>query len=252
MEGGNESRFEPIKRNSEVIFWKGAEVEQNKITFWRAIAVLLLTALLTMKLPHLDQSIFQLIVPPIKISEGSRLYLSGLFPLVLLFWCYHEIVKSNYLNRGKITIFILMFFFLVPFLFRSIDVVKVPYYRICGGLKSVDVIKSDYTIDSENTSGSIKVDMTLRNYGRWTQDFKILLVLPENLKKVIGIGTVELPRQYSIDNESKDVHIQETIPFRFKKGYSSDDLFDTDYFYENYKIVLARDGEKLTIIQCQK
>ncbi len=217
--------------------------------FLRAIVIILVTAFFAMKLPHLDKSIFELVMPAIKLSPGSRLYLAGVLPLVLLLWSYKEIVKSNYFKSSKITIFIIMFFIFVPFTFKAIDAIKTPYYMLSDGLRSIDVIESDYSFTNVPVDGTMTVDLSLKNYGKEVKDLKVSIDLPESLEKMIDQDPIVLPQKYTIDNKQDNLRIHESIQFSYKKGYSEEDLFNTHYFYDDYKIILSTEGEQLAIVQ---
>lgn len=224
-------------------------MEKDVGRYLRAIIIVLVTAFCAMKLPHQDKSIFYLIMPAIKLSPGSRLYLDGILPLVLLLWSYKEIVKSYYFKSGKITIFIIMFFILVPFTFKSVNVIKVPYYMLGGGLKSIELIDSDYSFTNEPANNTIKVELTLKNYGKKVKDLNVSIDLPKSLEKIIDKDPIILPRKYTIDNQQGNLHIEESIPFNYKKGFSQEDLFNTYYFYDDYKIILSNEDEQLVIVQ---
>lgn len=224
-------------------------MEKDVGRYLKAVAIVLVTAFCAMKLPHQDKSIFDLIVPTIKLSSGSMLYLVGLLPLVLLWWSYKEVVKSNYFKSGKVVIFIVMFCILVPFTFKAVNIIKTPYYLLSGGLKSIDVVESNYSFSNGPNYNTIDVDLTLKDYGKEVKDLSVSFDLPKSLDKIIDKDPIVLPRKYIINKQQGNLHIQESIPFNFKKGFSEKDLFDTDYFYDDYKIILSKENEQLTILQ---
>ncbi|QHI72527.1 hypothetical protein [Aminipila terrae] len=224
-------------------------MEKDVGRYLKAVTIVLVTAFCAMKLPHLDKSIFDLMVPTIKLSPGSRLDLVGILPLVLLWWSYKEVVKSNYFKSGKVVIFIVMFCILVPFTFKAMNAIKTPYYLLSGGLKSIDVIESNYSFSNGPKDNTIKVDLTLKNYGKEMRNLNVSMDLPKCLDKIIDKDSIVLPRKYAIYKGQGNFHIQESIPFNYKKGFSEKDLFDTDYFYDDYKIILSKENEKLTILQ---
>lgn len=224
-------------------------MEKDIGRYRRAVVIVLVTAFCAMKLPHQDKSIFNLVMPAIKLGLGSRLYLDGLLPLVLLLWSYKEIVKSNYFKSGNIRIFVIMFFILVPFTFEAMNVIKIPYYLLSGGLKSIDVIESDYSFANVPDENTIKVDLSLKNYGKEVKDLNVSIDLPKNLEKIIDKDLIVLPQKYTINNQQGTLHIEESIQFSYKKGFSEEDLFDMYYFYDDYKIILSKEDEQLAIVQ---
>ncbi len=228
---------------------EGGKMEKDVRRCLRAVVIILITAFCAMKLPHQDKSIFHFIIPTIKLGVGTRLYLVGLLPLVLLLWSYKEIVKSNYFERGRVTIFIIMFFILVPFAFKAVDVVKIPYYMLSGGLNAIEVIASDYSFTNVPAGNMVKVDLSLKNYGKEAKDFNVAIDFPKSLEKVIDKDLIVLPQKYTINNQQGTLHIEESIPFNYKKEFSEEDLFDTCYFLDDYKIILSKEEEQLAIVQ---
>lgn len=224
-------------------------MEKDVRRYIRAVVVVIITAFCAMILPHQDKAIFHLIMPIIKLSPGSRLYLNGILPLALLLWSYREIVKSKYFKCGKLGIFIIMFCFVVPFTFNAMNVIKIPYYVLSGGLKSIDVIESDYSFGNGPKENTMKVDITLKNYGKKVKDLNISMDLPKSLKKIIDKDPIILPEKYTIDKEQGNLRIEETIQFNYRKGYSEEDLNESDYFFDDYKIVLSKGDEQLAIVQ---
>ena len=224
-------------------------MEKDRKRCMRAAAVILITAFFAMTLPHLDQSIFEILIPPIKLSPGSRLYLAGLLPLILLLWSYCEIVKSKCFNHSKVTIFLIMFFILVPFTFRAMDAVKTPYYMLSSGLKSVEVTESKYSFPDTTDHTTLAVDLNLKNYGKEIKDFDVSFEVPESLENIIDEEIIELPKKYTIGDYQNTLPIHAFISFHYKEGYSEEDLFDTCYFYDDYRIILSKGNDVLTIEQ---
>lgn len=224
-------------------------MEKDVGRYLRAVVVVLITAFLAVELPHQDKSIFHFIMPTIKLSPGSRLYLDGVLPLVLLLYSYKEVVKSNYFKSGKITIFIIMFFILVPPTFKVMNVVKIPYYMLSGGLKSIDVEESDYTFASGSEGSTIEVELHLRNYGNKAEKLNISIDLPKSLEKIIDEDPIMLPNKYTIHEQQNTLTIQESIPFNYADGYSKEELLDSHYYYDDYKIILSNGEEQLVIVQ---
>lgn len=224
-------------------------MEKDVGRYLRAVAIVMITAFCAMKLPHLDKSIFHLIMPTIKLSQGSRLYLNGILPLALLLWSYKEIVKSKYFKSSKLVIFIIMFCILVPFTFKAMNVIKIPYYMLSSGLKSIEVIESEYSFTNVPRDNTIKVDLTLKNYGKEVKDLNISIDFPKSLEKIIDKDPIALPHKYTIDKHQGNLHIEEFIQFNYKKGFSEEDLFESCYFYDDYKIILSKEDEQLQIVQ---
>lgn len=224
-------------------------MEKDVGRYLRAVAIILVTAFCAMKLPHQDKSIFHLVMPGISLSPGSRLYLNGILPLLLLVWSYNEIVKSKYFKSGKIGIFIIMFCILVPFTFKAMNVIKIPYYMLSGGLKSIEVVESHYSFTNVPADNTIKVDLNIKNYGKEVKDLNVSIDLPKSLEKIINKDPIVLPQKYTIDNQQGTLHIEEFVRFCYKKGFSKEDLLDTYYFYDDYKIILSKEDERLAIVQ---
>ncbi|QHI71749.1 hypothetical protein [Aminipila terrae] len=224
-------------------------MEKDVKRYMRAVVIIMITAFCAMKLPHQDKAIFHLIMPTIKLGPGTRLYLNGILPLALLLWSYKEIVKSKYFQCSKFLIFIIMFFILVPFTFNAMNVIKVPYYLLSGGLKSIDVVESDYSFSNEPNGNTIEVNIILKNYGKEVKDFNVSIDFPKSLEKIIDKDPILLPQKYTIDKKQGILRIEESIPFNYKKGFSAEDLFDSHYFYDDYKVILSKGDQELAIVQ---
>ena len=224
-------------------------MEKDRKRFLRAVLVIFITAFCIMKLPHSSKSIFQFIMPPIKTSPSSRLYLNGFLTIFLMLWSYREIVRSNYFNRGRVTIFLLMFIFIVPMITRGINVVKIPYYTFNNGLKTIEVIDSDFSFEfNGEISNKIKIKLHLKNYGNEIKRFNISLDLPESLSTFIPDGSVMLPDKYMIGPHKDEIYINEVIDFSFVKGYSNQDIFHINYNFDDYKINLFNEDYGLGIV----
>lgn len=101
-------------------------MDKDHKRYLRAILVIFITALCSMKLPHSSRSVIQYIMPPIKMGGGARLYLSSVLMVIAIMWSYKEIVKSNYFNINKILRAILIFFIIIPTIFSGMNMIKIP------------------------------------------------------------------------------------------------------------------------------
>lgn len=224
-------------------------MKRDNKRYLRAVIIVIIIAFCNMKLPHSSKSIFQFIMPPIKTSPGSRLYLSGIITVLIQLWSYNEIVKSNYFKHDKVTIFILMFFFIVPIITNGISVVKIPYYALNSGVRTIEVIDSDFGFEPNGTSNNkMKIYLHLKNYSSEMKEFNISLDIPESLRTFIADDSVMLPKKYMIGPHKDDIYITEIIEFNYSVGYSKEDIFNTNYVYDNYKIKIYNENSELDII----
>ena len=224
-------------------------MKRDNKRYLRAVIIVIIIAICNMKLPHNSKSIFQFIMPPIKTSPGSRLYLSGIITVLILLWSYNEIVKSNYFKHDKVTIFILMFFFIVPIITKGINVVKIPYYALSSGLRTIEVIDSNFGVEFDGKpNNKMKISLHLKNYSSEIKEFNISVDIPKSLSIFIAEDSVMLPKKYMIGPYKDDIYITEIIEFNYAVGYSAEDIFNTNYVYDNYKIKIYNENSELVII----
>lgn len=216
--------------------------------FW-GVGLLLIAALGSMELPHNDKSIFEYLIPTIKTSPSSRLQLSGILVIVLFWWSYNEIVKSNYFKSGRATIFIIMLFVISPILFGNIDIIKTPYYAFNTGLKTIEIVESKYhfTLD-ENGNEVIEFEVLLRNYGYENKDFQVALILPDSLSQILSERTLIVPNKYSLHSKEQRKFTKQ-LKFSYAAGKSELDLDYSRYWYDDYKIELFNGLDDLLVSQ---
>lgn len=223
-------------------------MEKDYKRFLRAVLIIILTALCGMKLPHSSKSIIYFIAPPIKISEGSRLYLTGLLVIFPLLWSYKEIVRSNYFNTNKFITFILVFYLIMPIIFKGVNLIKAPYYTFSKGLRTIEVVDSklDFDFNSESKN-KIKFEIHLKNYSNEMKVFNISVGIPESLNTIISDSSVIVPDKYMIRPHQTRTY-NNMVEFNYADGYSIGDIFDTYYSYDDYQIRLFNESDELVII----
>ena len=217
--------------------------------YFRAVLIIFIAAFCNMKLPHSSRSVIQYIIPPIKTSNGSRLYLSGVPIIIAILWGYKEIVKSNYFNMNKVLRAIFIFFIILPTIFKGVNTIKTPYYILNSGLKTIEIVNSKlvFGLDYEPNS-EIKVELNLKNYSNEVKRFNISLSIPESLRTVISESTVMLPDTYTVAPHQNSIDIDETIEFKYIDGRSRADIIHSHYHFDNYEIYLLNEEDELAIV----
>lgn len=224
-------------------------MEKNHKRYLRAVLVIFITALASMKLPHSSRSAIQYIIPPIKMGDGARLYLSSILIMVAVLWSYKEIVKSHYFKTNKVLRAILILFIVVPAIFKGINMIKTPYYKFNTGLKTIEVVDSKLVFSlQDEPENNIEINLHLKNYSDEMKRFNISLEIPEKLKEVMDNPWVEFPDTYTLMPYEERVDIDEIIKFNYSEGHSRDDIIQSHYRFDNYKIHLFNEKEQLTII----
>ncbi|WP_070001004.1 hypothetical protein [Cellulosilyticum sp. I15G10I2] len=222
-------------------------MEKDSKRYWLGAGGVLLAAICSMQLPHTNKSIFEFIIPTIKPSPNSRIYVNGLLAIIILVWSYNEIVKSNYFKSSRVVIFLVMFFIIVPNIFQWINAIKAPYYALSRGLKSIELIDSKYDLHYDK-SNSIKLELKLKNYSSNVKKLKVALVLPEIMSSVISESKLILPTEYYIHPQESKIIIDQ-LKFTYVDEDSENDLFNISYWYDNYQIILFNDNDELVIKQ---
>lgn len=224
-------------------------MEKDHKRYLRAVLVIFIAAFCSMKLPHSSKSIIQYIIPPIKIGDGSRLYLSGVPIIIAILWSYKEIAKSNYFNMNKLLRAILIFFIILPTIFKGVSIIKTPYYTFNNGLKTIEVVDSKlvFGLDYESNN-KIRVRLNLKNYSSEVKKFNVSLNIPESLRTVISDSTVMLPDTYTVAPHQNSIDIDEVIKFNYIDGCSREDIISSHYHFDNYEIHLSNQKDELVII----
>ncbi|MBF8984911.1 hypothetical protein IZY60_15320 [Lutibacter sp. B2] len=226
-------------------------MESNYRSLIRAIMFIVLASILAMKLPHINKSISQILIPPIKTGNNSRLYLNGLLILIPAYWSYKEVVKSKIIKADKIIIAIIMIIF-IPGFFQKFSMIKAPYYYFSSGLRVLEVTDSNYGFSScsngDDVRKSIKVYADIKNYSNKRIKFRIAFILPEKLQSLDLPKEIILPKEYIVIPEVNK-KIQETYDISNIENLKFYDISKVDYYFEDYEIKIFNDSEEIIIDQ---
>jgi predicted nucleotide-binding protein (sugar kinase/HSP70/actin superfamily) len=235
------------------LMFKGGKesMDTNYRSLKKAIIFIVLASILAIKLPHINKSIAQILIPPIKIGNNSRIYLNGLLIIIPFYWSYKELIKSNIIKADKFVIGIIMILF-IPIFFQKISMLKTPYYYFASGLGALEVTDSNYGFSFHNdVEKSVNLYADIKNYSNKKIRFKIAFILPEKLQSLNLPQEIILPREYTVVPEINK-KIQETYDISDFKNLRFDDISKIDYYFDDYEIKIFNDNEKLIINQSRE
>lgn len=219
----------------------------NRKYLIKAIGWIILAGIMALKLPHINKSVAQIMIPPIKTSENSRLYLSGMLILIPIFLSYIEIVKSNVIkNRVIIWIIILL---IVPPIFNMLNILKEPYYYFTKGIKSLEVTDSHYSFGFFNdVDKKIDIEIDIKNYSNKPIGFNVALILPEELLELDIPQRIIMPNKYFIGPRG-NLSIQENCDISYVERLTFDSLSDIHYYSEDFHIEIFTNEDSILISQ---
>jgi len=219
--------------------------------FAKAVVILAAMLLISMELPYSDKAIIQYIIPVIRM-KNSTLYLSGLIPLIGSLWGFKEIVKSKRFNTSGLTIFILLFFFILPVAARNINLIKTPIYYLNSGVRSIEVTDSSLSrtnegVDDDTLQITLYLELkSYRNNRNNLDGIKIEVILDDSLNKYLENNIFVIDKVYRFVSK-ESIRILETLQVKFIRPYADNTDFYMNFHDTDYKIVLM-DDERTSIL----
>lgn len=222
----------------------------NNGKYVRAVITCLIIILITIELPYSDKSIIQYIIPVISVRQNgivkSKIFLSGLIPLIGFLWSYNEIVKSNIFKASKSKIFIIMFVIVIPILFNYADVIKYPVYYLNSGVKSIEIKDSKLVLTQEDDKNLLKFELKLKSYRSNIDGFQVAIILPEEANKCLEETYMVLNDEIRLGC-NQELTIVETLQLKYKEGYDEDLLYSIIY-EEDYKVELSESKKRVVVL----
>lgn len=216
----------------------------NKRTFVYGIIVMLLASVTMLKLPHQGKTISEFIIPVIRLNDGA-LHLSGLIPLALVILSSFLFVKSGRLkNQFLVGLFLL--FLALPLIGKGLDLLKIPVYMMSDGVKGVELYESDLNIHGENGVINIVFEAEVMSYIDDDSQILVYVELPDVIHEFIEEDVILV---YEGDELTKGHRfiIKYSGILDIADGYDEDDLFDADYYWEDYKVIFKDNEQSLTM-----
>lgn len=206
--------------------------------------ILLILSLLYMELPYSDYSIIQVLIPAIG-HGGARTYPSGfLFLILILVACYFMIKSKE--DKSTFTVIVLLMIG-ISILFQSVTYLKKPVYYFSQGARAIEV--EDTQINIKNQKGIISLELTadLKFYSNYNKGVSIIVVLPDSIKDMFEESSLTVEHLNNIyRNQERHISYCETI--QLKDDFNYEDLMNTYYFYDDYKLII-KDGEREVVIR---
>jgi len=206
------------------------------------LGLIFISALLTYKLPRDSYSVIQYLIPPIRF-ENSVLYLSGLFPLILLIAGIKGLFKLRWFeNRSRLLVIITVFVLMMPIMRGSLDRAKSIYLSQFEGLRAIDLKDVDIQITGlKGNEATIKVKLGLIDYGSGNRNVGVRMYLPESMKSLINRDFVDFKDSYNTYGRSREINIEKEINVQSADGATIDDIIDSHWDWETVYFDLYND-----------
>jgi hypothetical protein len=216
----------------------------NKRAFGYGIIVTLLASVTMLKLPHQGKTISEFIIPVIRLNH-SALHLSGLIPLALVILSSFLFVKSGRL-KNQFLVGLCLLFLALPLIGKGLDLLKIPVYMMSDGVKGVELKESDLNIHGDNGVINIVFEAEVMSYIDDDSHILVYVELPEVIHEIIEEDVILVYEGGSLGN-GRRYSIKYSGILNIADGYDDDDLFDTDFYWEDYKIIFKDNEQSLTM-----
>ncbi len=216
----------------------------NKRAFIYGIIVTLLASVTMLKLPYQDKTISEFIIPVIRLNH-SAFYLSGLIPLALVILSSFLFVKSGRLkNQFLVGLFLL--FLALPLIGKGFDLLKIPVYMMSDGVKGVELKESDLNIHGENGVINIFFEAEVMSYIDDDSHILVYVELPDVIHEFIEEDVI-LVYEGDVLDKGDRFRVKYSGILHIADGYNEDDLFEADYYWEDYKVIFKDNEQSLTM-----
>ncbi|PKM66195.1 MAG: hypothetical protein CVU95_12755 [Firmicutes bacterium HGW-Firmicutes-2] len=218
-------------------------VDRKKLIL--GLSISLCAFILNLNLPFTDRSLSQMIIPPIKF-ENITIYLSGLIALALVIYGAHLIVESGR-YKNKIVVALVILLIGGPLMMNVFDFMISPIYLLNDGVKTLKISESDMQLYSDNGVITLEFSGEFRSYREIDDNVKIYLRLPDVLEGMI----IE---SESLVFESNEIYPRKQWKFDSKTTleladeYTLEDFYDSEYYNENYTLILVDENQTLEIV----
>lgn len=214
------------------------------------LGLILISVLLTYKLPRDNYSIMQYLIKPIRF-ENSVLSISAILPLVLFIIGVKGLFKTEPLaDKSKVAIFIIVLLLVIPLMKASLDVAKMAYFVVSKNeLRSIDIKDSNISFaDIKGNEATLNLRLSLTDYGKNDTNFKVRLYLPESLKNYFQADFLDFDESYKTNGNRSVFSIDKKITLQFANGTSVEKIMDTHWHWETFKYQLYNDEDSTELI----
>lgn len=224
-------------------------MSKENVKLLKYLGIILIAAVVSYKLPHDTYSVIGYIIKPITFPS-SYINVSGIVPLALIIFAVIGICKlDRFKNRSRFIMVILVLWVIIPMIHGGIDLGRSGYYFVSGdGMNSIDIKESEVFAVNYDGDVKINVQLTLKDYGRNQEKFKVRVFLPKKLSDKIDKEFCELQNVYVTENTCQTFNIQEQIPVSEKDSKEVKTYFFYTSWGKEIKYELYNDKESITII----
>lgn len=214
------------------------------------LGIMFLSVVLASKLPHDSYSISQYIIPPIRITDGSSLYLSALIPLVLMVYGICGYLSLEKLaNRSKVLWLIIILVVFIPFMNWLLEFGRTNYHWLRkDGLNAVDIKDPQFNFNGNKDELTFNVSLTLIDYSRATNEFKIRVYLPKYFNNAAENEYFDLNRSYRTHGYRTEFKVDETIQIKLNDSSVLQQMSNPQWNNDTIKYVLYNDKDAVEII----
>ncbi len=224
-------------------------MHKGDVNLMKYLGYIFLALILTYRLPQNPYSIIQNIIPPIQTSNGV-LYLSGIVPIILIILGTTGLFKlERFSGQNNIFIFIVVIVLIIPLMRWTLDITRTAYHLVRDdGLKAIDIEDSNISLSGSDIETIIKVNLELKNYSKKDNIFKIRIYYPESIKKHMDKNFYEFDGYHSTHGRRNKINIEEKIELDLDEN-ETDELFESEWFWEDIEYELYNDDESIIFIQ---
>lgn len=238
-------------KRAYIIYLKvgGKDMKKDNKRLLQYLGLIFIAVLLVYRLPYRPYSIIQYLIPPIKLGNNSRLYLSGLIPLIIFIIAIQGLFKlERFKGKSKVVIFFLVLIILIPLMNWILDVSRTNYHWIKGDeLKAIEIEESSISLNGSSEETSLSFTLDIKDYSKKANNFKIRIVLPENMSRYTDKKTYELDDDYFTYGRRDLNHIEGRVDLELKDEDTQRQLFESDWSGEEIEYEFYNEKEKFRL-----
>lgn len=154
-------------------------------------------------------------------------------------------MKSGRLkNQFLVGLFLL--FLALPLIGKGLDLLKIPIYMMSDGVKGVELNESDLNIHGENGVINIDFKAEVMSYIDDDSHISVYVELPEVIHEFIEEDVILVYEGDVLDMGDR-FRIQYSGILNIADGYDDEDLFDAEYYWEDYRVIFKDNEQSLTM-----
>ncbi|NBG87226.1 hypothetical protein [Isachenkonia alkalipeptolytica] len=202
---------------------------------------------LNYEVPYDSYTIIEYIIRPIGLNGGT-VYISGLVSLVLFIIGLRGLFKlERFQNTSKILIFLGVVLIAIPVMQWTVDAGRTTFHRINGHeLQGVDFVEGEISLSASDEELTIHSSLTIKDYSRRQNRFKVRLYLPESLQEVTGKEFYDFDRDYITYGNRGEKVITKQVSISLEDEGVRDDFFRVQWHDQDIQYKLYNEEESIT------